>query len=96
MPHVLVRHRVNDYETWRAGFDAAVDMRKEAGEISSKVFCGSDNPLLIVGLFEWDSLERAKAFFEDPRLKDAMAAAGVADEPDVHYLKSLPGDSPGK
>ncbi len=90
MPHVLVRHRVNDYEVWREGFDGAFEMRKEAGEISFQLFNGSDNSLLVVGLFEWENLEKAKMFFEDPRLKQAMVDAGVAGEPDIHYLTSIP------
>jgi hypothetical protein len=92
MPHVLVRHQVNDYEIWRQGFDAAGEMRKEAGELSFQLFNGSDNPLLVVGLFEWKSLERAKTFFEDLGLKEAMVAAGVVGEPDVNYLTSIPPD----
>ena len=90
MPHVLVRHRVNDYQVWRQGFDDAFEMREEAGEISFRLFKGSDNALLVVGLFEWESLEKAKLFFEDPRLKEAMDAAGVDGEPDIHYLTSIP------
>lgn len=89
MPHVLVRHPVNDYEVWRREFDAAFDGRKKSGEVSFRLFSGSDNPLLIVGLFEWDSLENAKAFFESPGLREIMAAAGVVGEPDIHYLKSI-------
>ena len=90
MPHVLVSHRVNDFDAWREGFDASYEMRKEAGEVSFQLFNGSDNSLFVVGLFEWESLEKAKSFFEDARLKDAMVAAGVAGEPDIHYLTSIP------
>ena len=90
MPHVLVRHRVNDYEVWRLGFDAALEVRKAAGEVSFQLFNGSDNSLLVVGLFEWESLEKAKTFFEGAPLKEAMVAAGVVGEPDIHYLTSTP------
>jgi quinol monooxygenase YgiN len=87
MSTVLVRHRVNDYEVWKEVFDNALDMRKAAGELSFRILVGSDDQLLVVGLFEWDSAENAKVFFEDPELKEAMRAAGVAEEPQIRYLE---------
>lgn len=87
MSMVVVRHRVNDFDVWKAAFDDALEMRKSAGEQSYEILVGSDDRLLVVGIFRWDSPERAKAFFESDRLKDAMTAAGVAEEPEVLYLE---------
>ncbi|MFQ5550164.1 MAG: antibiotic biosynthesis monooxygenase [Gemmatimonadales bacterium] len=86
MAHVRVRHRVNDYATWRAAFEAGAERRARAGEVSARVFQLSENSNHVIGLFEWDSLDNAKHYFEGAELQKAMDAAGVPEAPDVYFL----------
>ena len=86
MVHVLVRHKVKDYTAWRAVFDGVKEMRDSGGETSFQVFTANDDPNNVWVLVGWDSLENAKAFFDDPKLKAAMQEAGVIEHPDIYYL----------
>ena len=86
MAYVMVRHKVGDFGRWKAMFDGAVEMRKNGGEKSSRIFQAADDDGHIVGLFEWDSVDRAREFFGGAELKDAMQKAGVSGAPDILFL----------
>ena len=86
MVYVLVRHKVKDYAAWRAVFDDVKEMRESGGETSFQIFTANDNPNEVWALVGWDTLERAKAFFDAPELKEAMGKAGVIEHPDFYYL----------
>ncbi len=44
MPYTMARATVEDYETFRGVFDGAVEMRKSAGALGSRVFQSADDP----------------------------------------------------
>jgi quinol monooxygenase YgiN len=88
MPYVLIIHEVKDYEAWKKVFDAAVSIRKEAGERSYQVLKYQNDANRIVHFSAWTSLEAAKCFFESPKLVQIRQEAGVKS-PDFIYLDEL-------
>lgn len=88
MPHVLIIHEVTNYTAWKKIFDAAAAIRKEAGEISYQVLQYELDPNKIVHFSAWSSIEKAKAFFESPRLAAIRKEAGV-QSPEFIYLEQL-------
>lgn len=88
MPHVLIIHEVADYAAWKAVFDAAAAIRREAGEISYQVLKFQHDPNRIVHFSRWSSLDAARAFFESARLVEIRKAAGVK-APEFLYLEQL-------
>lgn len=86
MAHLLIMHRVEDYAKWRAVFDDKIELRRESGEMHAHVFRNADDPSNLVVLFDWDSLENARAYSQDPRLRAAMQEAGVSGPPTVVFL----------
>jgi quinol monooxygenase YgiN len=88
MQYVLIIHEVQDYQSWKAIFDQAVDLRKEAGERSYQVLKYENNPNQIVHFSVWTSLQEAKTFFESPQLVEIRAKAGVKS-PAFIYLEQL-------
>ncbi|RRB07396.1 putative quinol monooxygenase [Larkinella rosea] len=88
MKHVLIIHEVEDYDAWKAIFDKAATIRKEAGEISYQVLKFDQNPNKIVHFSVWTSLENARNFFESPRLVQIRKEAGVK-APEFIYLDQL-------
>ena len=86
MVTIDVRHKVQDFETWKAAFDSAEEVRRAAGEISCRVYSvhGSGNDVLVS--MDWDTLERAKAFLASPLLQDGMSKAGVRGMPHITIL----------
>lgn len=88
MPYVLIIHEVADYPAWKAIFDAAAGIRREAGEIAYQVLKYDTDPNRIVHYALWSSLNAARAFFESDRLVEIRAKAGVK-APEFIYLEQL-------
>ena len=88
MEYVLIIHEVADYDAWKAIFDQASGIRKEAGEQSYQVLKYENDANKIIHFSVWSSLENAKAFFESPKLVQIRKEAGVKS-PDFIYLKEL-------
>jgi quinol monooxygenase YgiN len=87
-PHVLIIHEVADYPAWKAIFDSAVGIRREAGERSYQVLKYEADANKIVHFSAWTSLADAKAFFESARLVKIREEAGVK-APEFIYLEQL-------
>ncbi len=78
MPYLLERHKVRDYDRWRAVFDADATDREATGCRGSRVFRNADDPEEVVVLFEWDTLERARQRIESATLSQKFEEAGVS------------------
>ncbi len=89
MIYIYVHHTVEDYATWRKGFDEHGSSRQAAGATDEAyVMQTLDNPNEITAILGWSDVEKAKAFIQSPELKAAMQKAGVAGPPEVRYLKA--------
>ncbi len=88
MPHVLIIHEVEGYQTWKAIFDKASGIRKAAGEISYQLLRYDTDANCIVHFSEWSSLDQARRFFESPELVEIRKKAGVK-APDFLYLHEI-------
>ena len=88
MQHVLIIHEVENYPAWKAVFDNAAAIRKEAGERSYQVLKFENDPNKIVHFSTWTSIANAKAFFESPKLVKIRKEAGVK-APEFIYLDQL-------
>jgi heme-degrading monooxygenase HmoA len=87
MPALLIRHRVEDYATWKPVFDAEESTRRANGSQGARLFRNADDPNETLILLDWDDLERARLFVQSDDLRDAMEHAGVVDEPDLWFLE---------
>jgi quinol monooxygenase YgiN len=87
MAHLLIRHRVKDYPSWKNTFDGMMDTRRKNGEKSFQILHpkGDRNNLYL--LMEWSNLDQARSFMESPVLKENMRKAGVTENPEIHYLE---------
>jgi hypothetical protein len=88
MALVIVRHKVNDFVTWKRAFDAHAPARADAGLSNTRLYRSVDNPSEVIILFDTDDIAMAKRFVSSPELKSAMADAGVVDTPDVFILNA--------
>ena len=88
MQYVLIIHEVESYPAWKAVFDEAETIRKQAGEISYQLLRYDTDANNIVHFSKWSSLENAKRFFESPELIEIRRKAGVK-APDFIYLDEL-------
>jgi heme-degrading monooxygenase HmoA len=88
MQYVLIIHEVDAYLAWKAIFDQAEDIRKQAGEISYQLLRYDNDENNIVHFSEWSSLDNARRFFESEELIEIRKKAGVK-APNFIYLHEI-------
>jgi heme-degrading monooxygenase HmoA len=89
MPSLLIRHKVQDYETWESVFDEHEATRRAKGARGGRHFRSATDPNEVLLLLEWDDLERARLFADSDDLHEAMMRAGVTDRPDIWLLEDM-------
>ena len=77
--HLHVGFKVENYERFKEEYDANIEQRKAAGEISFQVFRNVDDPNTVTVLSVQESAEKVQAFLESPDLKARMEAAGITE-----------------
>jgi hypothetical protein len=86
MPHMLIRHQVQDFGKWKPQYDAHQGARAAAGLKDLRLWHNVDDPNGIFLLFEAVDAAKAKAFAASPDLKAKMASAGVIGQPEIFFL----------
>lgn len=84
--YMVVRHKVRDFPEWKAGYDAHLPKRVEAGLTEKHLLRGADDPNEVILLFETRDLNRARGFAESADLRETMQKVGVIDKPDIYFL----------
>ena len=86
--YVLILHEVADYLKWKAVFDAAQAIRRDAGEIDYHLLRHDSDACKIVHFSRWHSLRAARQFFESDVLVRIREEAGV-QAPAFFYLHQI-------
>jgi hypothetical protein len=86
VPALLIRHKVNDFDTWMSVFLEDAEVRRANGSQNEFHYRNSADPNEIWILLEWDDLFRASLFVKSDDMIDALTRAGVIDNPDYWYL----------
>ncbi len=76
---LAINHKVDDYNTWKAVFDELPPSK--AGASFHRINRDVDDPHNITVVAGWNDVDDARAFTENPDLKDAMGRAGVTSSP---------------
>jgi heme-degrading monooxygenase HmoA len=87
MPYLLLRHKVTNYEQWKAAFDAHSLTRQANGSRGGQLFCSASDPNELVVLLEWDVLEAARQYAQSEEFHEVMQRAGVVGRPSISFLK---------
>lgn len=86
MSWILVRHKVEDYVSWKPGFDDHSATRQMAGSRGGFVFRNADDPSEVLVLMEWSDHDNARKFAQSDDLREKMQEVGVMDQPDIFFL----------
>jgi hypothetical protein len=89
MVNVLVHHEVTDYSEWKTAFDSAFDWRRKNGETNCRIFRSTGNVNDLNLFFEFETMEKARAFLASEELKAKMSKAGVKGAPRIDYLTEV-------
>jgi hypothetical protein len=86
--YMLIRHKVRDFNVWKAGYDAHGPQRAAGGLTEKYLLRGADDANEVVILNEVKDMAKAKAFAASPDLRETMQKVGVMDKPDIYFLNS--------
>ena len=81
MIRLFVRHSVADFGQWKTAYDDFGSERLGLGVLDHGVYRSLDDPTEVTVWHDMDSEESARALAESPRLRAAMASAGVVGTP---------------
>ena len=79
----VVSHPVKDFAAWKVVYDEAGPIRDQAGVTGAEVFTDAADPLMVVVIHRFPSVEAANAFLGNPDLAAAMERGGVTAKPTV-------------
>jgi exonuclease I len=82
---LAIRHRVADFDAWKAVYDSVRPMQEAGGVRYQQVLNQSSDPNMVFVTHTFDSLAEAEAFLANPELKEKMAEAGV-DPSSMHTM----------
>jgi hypothetical protein len=89
MAHILVHHKIEEYNKWKSAFDDHASIRAEHGSLGGKVFRNADNPNDIFILLEINSIENGKKFASSDSTREAMKNAGVVGMPEIYFVEEI-------
>ena len=84
--YLVMWTHVRDYDDWKAVFDGGERVRQEYLCTGHEIYRDVDDPNMLTVFLEFPSKDRAKAFFDDPRLKGKMQESGVEGEVRTMYV----------
>ncbi|HET6994375.1 MAG TPA: hypothetical protein VFI06_05290 [Chitinophagaceae bacterium] len=85
--HLMVTHKVKDFETWRKEFEADRQARVDAGLIDLGFGYSSGDNHMVTVVFAVNDLAKAKAILVSKDLKEKMSKAGVEGTPAFFFYK---------
>lgn len=77
MPHLLVRQQFDDFDRWKAAYDAQAPQREQLTCRSAQVLRNDDDPHEVFVLFEFEDMAKAREWATSPELRESWARAGV-------------------
>jgi uncharacterized protein (DUF1330 family) len=88
MVSVIVQHHVADYDRWLPVYEEHGEVRRRHGGTGHEIFREVADPGSLVVVNEFETLDGARAFAQDPSLPAAMERAGVDSTPLVWIVES--------
>jgi hypothetical protein len=85
--HTHLNHEVEDFATWKKGFDAGQTHRDKYGIKIHGVYQAHDNPNMVTVHGEVASTEALQSFMADPEVQATMQSAGVKGRPDMKLMR---------
>jgi hypothetical protein len=86
MTHLLIRHKVKDFNKWKAVFDGQSEERARLGCLGGSLYRTVSDPNDVAVVFTWSDAQGAKEFVESVGLRQSMRESGVINPPELRFL----------
>lgn len=87
MATIFVRHNVQHFGNWKKAYDDFDTERKTMGVTGHGVYQSENDPNNVTLYHHFESMDKAKAFVNGPRLKQVMEQAGVVGKPEIWFTE---------
>lgn len=87
MTTLFVRHDVEDFATWRSGYDQFESLRAEHGVREAAIYRSADDGNDVTVTHTFDSIDAARSFAGSAELKEAMQTIGVRGAPQIWFAE---------
>ena len=87
---MIVRRKLNDFDTWRTMVDDMEGIRRDSGSRGMTVYRNAKDPNEVTLVFEWDDNKPWREYFERPDVQEALKASGSVDITEVSERLELP------
>lgn len=86
---LIAKFRVQDFDSWHAGFDSHEDMRKSASIVGHHINRAEEDPDLVMIYLAFTDMDRAKAFTTSDELKMVMKEVGVISPAEFQWMRPV-------
>ncbi len=86
---MFVRHKVEDFDKWKAAYDAFDSQRQSLGVTGHSVHRSHSNENEVTVSHEFATIEDAQAFSQNPKLVEIMRDSGVVGVPDIWFTNQV-------
>jgi hypothetical protein len=80
---IIIRHRVANFDVWKAAFDEHGSVRREYGLADTGLLRDEEDASMVTILLSTDDTARAREFLASDSLRETMQGAGVVSQPEV-------------
>ncbi|MBI1912628.1 MAG: cyclase [Deltaproteobacteria bacterium] len=87
MAYLLIEHKVADFNKWKPVYDEHEGARRKAGLKELYLLRSTENPNMVLILFEASDTAKAHDFINSEDLRNKMQKAGVVGKPTFHILE---------
>jgi hypothetical protein len=87
MTHLLIRHKVKDFDKWKEVFDRQAEDRSRLGCLGGSLYRTVSDPNDVAVVFTWSDAQGAKEFVESNGLRQSMRESGVVNPPELRFLE---------
>lgn len=89
MSTLFVRHKVENYDSWKSGYDAFGPTRKDFGVTAASVHRDVSDPDTIIITHQFGDADAMMKFAGSDELHSAMATAGVVGAPELWFSDDI-------
>lgn len=89
MVTMFVKHKVNDFATWKRFYDEFASVRKAKGVTGASVHRDTGDSSVVVVTHQFQDLGAATTFAGSEELKSTMMKAGVSGPPEIWFCNDV-------
>jgi hypothetical protein len=88
---MFIRHRVRDFDAWKAVFDEEENraFRRGQGVIGHSLHRDADDPNAVIVAFRVSDIAQARQLSASDGLRERMTRAGVEGRPEIWFAEDV-------